>query len=61
MLLLVGDCVLYTERVVDSGSGLPSDLVWDCRLAGGGLLRWQGESGSWAFILEESRRVLIMR
>ena len=36
--------------------------VGECRLTGGGLLRWQGGgSVSWACILEESRRVFIMR
>ena len=35
-------------------------VVGDFRLTGGGLLRWQGESGSSACILEERRRILIM-
>ena len=33
-------------------------VVGDCRLTGGGLLRWQGESGSCLGILE-ARRVSI--
>ena len=60
-----GDCILYTKQVVDSGPGSPS-VTSCCRRGrlppyGGGLLRWQWESGSWACILEESRRVFIMR
>ena len=40
--------VAYQRHVVGVG---------DCRLTGGGLLRWQEELGSWAFLLEESGRV----
>ena len=44
------------KRVVDSGRVVG---VGDCRpTVGDGLLWWQGESVSWACILEESRLLL---
>ena len=52
-----GDCILCMKGVVDSGRVV---VVGDCRLTGGGLLRWQGESVSSACILEEKRRILFM-
>ena len=47
------------QAIADSGPGLPSDRTLSSQetaaFAGGGLLRWQVESRSWACILEESR------
>ena len=52
-----GDCILCTKQVVDSGPGSPSDLVLSsyeiATFTGGGLLRWQVESGSLTCVLVE--------
>ena len=54
---LGGDCILCTKQVVDIGPGSPSDLVllsWEiAAFTGGGLLRWQVESGSLTYVLLE--------
>ena len=58
------DCILCMKQVIDSGPGSPSDLTlssWEiAAFTGGGLLRWQGESGSSACILVERRHILFM-
>ena len=52
-----GNYILYAKPIVDSGPGLPSDRALSsyetATFTGGGLLRWQVETGSWAFVLVE--------
>ena len=46
--------ILYVKPIVNSGPGSPSIVVvGDCRTYGGCLLRWQVETGGWAFVLVE--------
>ena len=51
-----GNYILYAKPIVDSGPGSPSDRALsseETAFMGGGLLRWQIETGSWAFVLVE--------
>ena len=65
ILLLGRGFILYVKQVADSGPGLPTDLVlssWE--IAAGRVVAscsGRGELVSWACILEESRRVFVMR
>ena len=49
-----GDCILCTKQVVDSDPGSPSNLVLSsyeiAAFTGGGLLRWQVESGTYVLV-----------
>ena len=59
-----GNYICYVEPIVDRGPGSPTARYRRRRLppfTGGGLLRWQVESVSWACILDESRRVSSVR